>query len=113
MNCIFCKVVDKSLDAKLIFEDDEVLAFRDISPQTPDHILIIPKKHITSLNHTQTEDVPILGKLLKTSQMLANSLGHSDLGYRVVINTGSNGGQTVEHLHLHLLAGRIMSWPPG
>ena len=113
MNCIFCKVVDKTVDAKLIFEDDDILAFRDLAPQSPDHILIIPKKHITSLNHTTKEDIPVLGKLLKASQMVAENLGHAPQGYRVVINTGSHGGQTVEHLHLHLLAGRNMTWPPG
>jgi histidine triad (HIT) family protein len=113
MNCLFCQVVEKKINASIHYEDEQVLAFRDISPQSPEHLLIIPKKHISSLNHSQEEDLPVLGKLLRTAQMIANDLGQANAGYRLVINTGANGGQTVEHLHLHLLAGRPMTWPPG
>lgn len=113
MTCIFCKIIDKTLPANIVFENDELLAFRDITPQSPDHILIIPKKHLHSLNHAAIEDQMLLGNLMLTAKHIAKELGRSEQGYRVVMNVGDHGGQTVSHIHLHLLAGKPMSWPPG
>jgi histidine triad (HIT) family protein len=110
--CLFCKIVAGTIPAQRVFETDHVLAFADINPQAPTHLLIIPKTHVASLAHTKAEDHQLLGDLLDSAAELARSKG-LDKGYRIVINTGSDGGQTVDHLHLHLLGGRHMSWPPG
>ncbi len=112
MSCLFCKIVNGEIPAKLVFEDDQAIAFRDINPQAPAHILVVPKKHIGSLAEAEGDDKPLLGHLLATVQRIALSESLSG-GYRTLINTGSDGGQTVEHLHLHLLGGRAMHWPPG
>ena len=113
MNCLFCKIVEKTIPANIIFESEEFLAFKDIAPQSPHHILIIPKKHIQSLNQTTADDQYLMGGLLLTAQKIAHTLEIDNAGFRVVMNTGTFGGQTVEHIHLHLLAGRQMHWPPG
>jgi len=113
MDCLFCKIINKIIPAQIIFESEDLLAFRDITPQTPDHVLIIPKKHMTSLNEATSQDTMILGQLLCTARDIAEKQGHLNKGYRLVMNTGENGGQTVSHIHLHLLAGRPMRWPPG
>jgi len=113
MDCIFCKVVEKKIPAKLVYEDDEVLAFHDINPQAPVHMLVIPKKHVSTLNDLQPEDQALAGKLLLTAQKLAHEQGFADAGFRVVMNCNEHGGQTVYHIHMHVLAGRHMSWPPG
>lgn len=113
MDCLFCKIINKIIPAHIIFETDVLLAFRDIRPQTPDHILIIPKKHMASLNEATSEDTMTLGQLLCAAVDICEKLGHLNKGYRLVMNTGENGGQTVPHIHLHLLAGRPMHWPPG
>lgn len=113
MNCIFCQIAEKKIKTQLVYEDEEILAFNDIAPQSPTHLLIIPKKHIPSLNHLNDDDIVLAGRLMMTIQHLARTLGVSDAGFRVVINTGLEGGQTVEHLHFHLMAGRAMTWPPG
>ena len=107
-NCIFCKIVDQTIPIQAVYEDDLCLAFPDINPQAPTHLLLIPRQHFA---HVAEAPAEILGHLLKT----AATLGDRDLpdGYRVVANTGADGGQTVHHLHLHLLGGRPMSWPPG
>ena len=111
-DCIFCKIANKEIDSKLIFEDDKVVAFRDMNPQAPQHILIIPKKHYANIlevddkelaAHIFTEVVPEIAKLV----------GVESSGFRLVVNTGKEGGQTVGHLHIHLLGGRNMKWPPG
>jgi histidine triad (HIT) family protein len=112
MDCLFCKIVAGTIPAKRLYEDEQVLAFADISPQAPVHLLVIPKRHIASVAHTAPEDAALLGHLLSTAAELARSQG-LDGGYRLVINTGPNGGQTVDHLHVHLLGGRPMHWPPG
>lgn len=112
MDCIFCKIVAGGIPAKKVFEDDEVLAFHDIDPKAPKHILVIPKKHIASLAHAQPEDAALMGRLLLAVAEIAREQG-LDKGYRLVISTGAEGGQTVDHLHLHLLGGRQMHWPPG
>ena len=110
-DCLFCKIVDGNIP-KRVYEDDVCLCFADIHPQAPTHLLIIPREHISSLAHTLEEHAPLLGHLMATAASIARSSG-LDGGYRVVINTGPDGGQTVDHLHLHLLGGRHMGWPPG
>jgi histidine triad (HIT) family protein len=112
MDCIFCKIIAGTIPSKKIFEDEQLYAFADIDPKAPVHLLIVPKKHIGSLADATAEDQALLGKLLAAAAEIARtqSLGN---GYRTVINTGPDGGQTVDHLHLHLLGGRPMHWPPG
>jgi histidine triad (HIT) family protein len=109
---IFKKILDKEIPADIVYEDDRCLAFRDVNPQAPTHVLIIPKNEIASLADAQEPDAALLGSLLLVAKMLASKLGLAN-GYRVVINCGRDGGQTVDHLHLHLLGGRSMKWPPG
>lgn len=111
-DCLFCKIVAGTIPAKRVYEDDQSLCFADISPQAPTHLLIIPKEHIASQAHAQEEHAALLGHLMATAAKIARS-EKLDGGYRVVINTGPDGGQTVDHLHLHLLGGRHMTWPPG
>lgn len=113
MSTIFTKIINREIPAKIIFEDDRVLAFQDIGPQAPTHFLIIPKKEIRSLNEATAHDKELLGHMLVSATQIARDLGVADDGYRVVINTGTHGGQTVFHLHMHLLAGRPLKWPPG
>jgi histidine triad (HIT) family protein len=112
VDCIFCKIVTGGIPSKKVREDDELVAFFDIEPKAPTHILIIPKKHIASLAHAQAGDAPLLGHLLEAAADIAREQGLSK-GYRVVISTGPEGGQTVDHVHIHLLGGRQMHWPPG
>lgn len=109
---IFSKIIRREIPAEIIYEDDLVIAFKDIHPQAPVHILIIPRKPIAQLADTEPEDHALMGHLLLTVKRVAQQLG-LDNGYRVVINTGTDGGQTVNHLHLHILGGRQMRWPPG
>jgi len=111
-DCLFCKIISGEIPAKKLHEDDVSVAFADINPQAPTHVLIVPRKHIASLAEAAPEDTALLGTLLSTAAKLAESFGLSK-GYRVVINTGDDGGQTVGHIHLHLLGGRAMHWPPG
>lgn len=111
-NCIFCKIASGQIGAPL-FQDEHVTAFRDINPQAPTHILIIPNKHIVSLNEADDTDQALMGKLMLTAARLAQSERVADDGYRLVLNTGPNGGQSVFHVHVHLLAGRRLTWPPG
>lgn len=110
---IFDKILKKEIPAQIVHEDDLCLAFRDVNPQAPQHILLIPKKAIRSLNDATAEDQSVLGHLLVQAGVIAKKQGFGDDGFRLVINTNDNGGQTVFHLHLHLLAGRQMTWPPG
>ena len=110
---IFSKIIRKEIPAQIVYEDDEVLAFRDINPQAPTHILIIPKKAIATLNDLQPEDAVLIGKLYLVARQLASEMGFAEEGYRTVFNCNRHGGQEVYHLHLHLLAGRQMTWPPG
>jgi histidine triad (HIT) family protein len=110
-NCLFCKMVSGEIKPDTVFEDDNILAFRDINPQAPVHILVIPKRHIATLN--DLDDAVLSGQLLKAAVTLAKQEGLSEDGYRTVFNCNKNGGQAVYHLHLHLLGGRQMAWPPG
>lgn len=111
--CIFCKIAKKEIPSEIIFEDDLILAFKDINPQSPSHILIIPKEHYPSLNEIPEEKKEILSHILMNIKKIAQQTGASEKGYRVVLNTGKNAGQEVFHVHFHLLSGRRMTWPPG
>ena len=111
-DCLFCKIAAREIPVKRLYEDDLCLCFPDINPQAPTHVLIIPKKHIASHAHTEAGDEKLLGHIMGKVVDIARNQGLSG-GYRVVMNTGQDGGQTVNHLHLHLLGGRHMTWPPG
>ncbi len=110
-DCLFCKMVAGEIEPDIVYQDETVLAFRDISPQAPVHILIIPKRHVKTLN--ELDDVELAGRMLLTAAKLAKQEGLAEEGYRTVFNCNEKGGQEVFHLHLHLLAGRQMRWPPG
>jgi histidine triad (HIT) family protein len=112
-DCIFCKIAKGEIPSKKIFEDDEFLAFHDVSPQAPVHFLVIPKKHIRNIMEIEPGDAALTGKLLNKAQELAVELGCAEKGARFVINCKSDGGQTVDHLHVHVLGGRALGWPPG
>ena len=109
---IFGKIIRREIPANIVYEDDLVLAFKDVNPQAPVHILLIPKKPIPTVSEASSDDHDLLGHLLLTVKKVAEEAGLQD-GYRVVINNGKDGGQTVDHLHLHILGGRQMQWPPG
>lgn len=111
MDCLFCKIIARAIPATIVAEDDHCLAFRDINPQAPTHILVIPKEHVPSLN--QMTDPALAGRVLAFARDLAVQEGIAERGYRVVINTNAEAGQTVFHLHAHLLGGRAQGWPPG
>ncbi|MCX7116071.1 MAG: histidine triad nucleotide-binding protein [Gammaproteobacteria bacterium] len=113
MTCLFCNIANGTLNTKRLYEDELVIAFEDINPQAPTHLLIIPKLHIENINAIEPEHAPLLAHLLFTAKQLAHTLNLSENGYRLVLNTNEHGGQTVYHLHLHLLGGRPFSWPPG
>ena len=110
---IFKKVIDGEIPADIVYEDESCLAFRDINPQAPQHILVIPRKEIASIAEASEQDTALLGHLLLVAARVAAEQGLAGSGYRVAINTGADGGQTVDHLHLHILGGRPMGWPPG
>lgn len=110
---IFGKIIRREIPANIVYEDDFCLAFTDINPQAPTHILVIPKKPIPKLSAADTEDKELLGHMLLTVKQVADQAGLAETGYRVVINTGDDGGQTVFHLHMHILGGRSLHWPPG
>mgnify|MGYP004704261013 CR=1 FL=1 len=110
--CLFCKIVEREIPAKIVYEDDRVLAFEDINPQAPKHVLVIPKAHISSLDAADEEQVELLGYVQLASAKVARLLGISESGYRLISNCGSDGGQTVFHLHYHLVGGKSMGWPP-
>jgi histidine triad (HIT) family protein len=112
-DCLFCKIGAGDIPAEVIHETDDLLAFRDINPQAPTHALIIPKRHIASINDLQADDADTVGKLFLAAKEIARDEGFSDPGYRVVMNCNAAAGQTVFHIHLHLLGGRDLSWPPG
>ena len=112
-NTIFAKIIRGELEADIVHSDETCIAFRDINPQAPVHALIIPRKPIRSIETMEDEDVPLVGHLFAVARDLAQELGVAESGYRLVINNGTDAGQTVSHLHVHLLAGRNMNWPPG
>lgn len=112
MNCLFCSIIDKQIPADIVYEDEHLLAFRDINPQAPQHLLVIPKRHIATVNEAEEADAAILGRLSLAAAKLAKQLGFADTGYRTVMNCNEHGGQTVYHIHLHLLGGKALGWPP-
>jgi len=112
-DCIFCKIVNKEIPAQIVYEDDEVVAFKDLNPQAPHHLLFIPKRHISTINDLQTSDAALVGQLYLAAKKHAQELGVAEDGYRTVMNCNRLSGQTVFHIHLHMLAGRAMYWPPG
>lgn len=112
-DCLFCRMVNGEIRADTVYEDEEVLAFRDINPQAPVHVLIVPKRHIATLNDLQDDDEALVGQLFMAARQIARQEGIDEKGYRTLINCNAAAGQTVFHLHLHVLGGRIMHWPPG
>jgi len=112
-DCIFCKIASGEMESELVYEDDSVVAFSDINPVAPHHILIIPRKHIASINEIGEGEAKLIGRLFLAAGKLAKDLGVDQPGYRCVINTNKDAGQAVFHIHLHLLAGRKLGWPPG
>lgn len=113
MDCLFCKIIAGEIPSTKVYEDDLVFAFRDIEPQAPTHILIIPKQHISSVNEVNDENCAVVGHIFKVAAEIAKSEGIAEDGYRIVTNIGENGGQTVNHMHYHMLGGRSLQWPPG
>lgn len=111
--CLFCRIASGEIPSTHVYADEDVYAFRDINPAAPQHILVIPHKHITGLNDAGDDDQALMGKLLLTARKIARDEGFADDGFRTVINTGEFGGQTVFHLHVHVLSGRHLGWPPG
>lgn len=113
MSCLFCKIASGQLDTKLIYQDEHYVAFNDIAPQAPHHILIIPRKHIATINDITQEDHALIGNMMLIAKKIAHDLNIAEPGYRVLMNCNKNGGQAVYHIHFHLLGGRQMGWPPG
>ena len=112
-DCLFCGIVEGSIKADVVYRDESVIAFRDITPRAPVHILIIPIAHIPMLSDLTPSDAPVVGAIFRAAGKLAEQFGIADSGYRIVVNCGADAGQTVFHLHYHLLGGRQMGWPPG
>ncbi|MBC8063102.1 MAG: histidine triad nucleotide-binding protein [Clostridiaceae bacterium] len=112
-DCIFCKIIRREIPCDKVYEDEKVLAFRDINPEAPVHIIIIPKRHIASLNEVSKEDLELLSHILLVAKNIASENKIAETGYRLVNNCGTDGGQTVPHLHFHILGGRSLGWPPG
>jgi histidine triad (HIT) family protein len=111
--CIFCRIIAGSIPAKLAHEDEHTVAFHDIDPRAPVHVLIIPRKHLPAVDRLDDGDAELMGRLMLTGRKLARELGVADSGYRLVINNGPDAGQSVDHVHMHLLGGRPLTWPPG
>jgi histidine triad (HIT) family protein len=112
-DCLFCKIIKREIPSSIVYEDDHVLAFKDINPQAPTHVLVVPKRHIPTLNDLAPGDDQIVGELVRRAAALANDAKISSGGYRVLFNTNRDAGQTVFHIHLHLVGGRALGWPPG
>ena len=113
LDCLFCKIIDGKIPSDIVYEDEHVLAFNDINPTAPIHILIIPKEHISTLNDIEENHTQTMGEMFLAAKKIASDKGFSESGYRVVFNCNQDGQQTVFHIHLHLIAGRQMTWPPG
>ncbi len=113
MSCLFCKIARAEIETDYLYENEHVLAFRDIHPQAPQHILIIPRQHIASLNDLEPDNSHLIGEMVLAAKTLASEMDFAESGYRILMNCNDDGGQTVYHIHLHLLGGRRMHWPPG
>ncbi len=113
MACLFCEIIEKNIPAEIVFEDDEIMAFRDVDPRAPVHILIIPKKHISGLPEATESDKGLMGRICLVAAGIARKEKIGQSGYRLVVNSGPDAGQAVDHLHFHLLGGRSLGWPPG
>ena len=111
--CIFCKIIKKQIPCEMLYEDDKVIGFKDISPQAPIHVIIVPKQHFADLNCLKQSESEIIGHIFIVAKEIAGTLGIAESGYRIVTNCGEQGGQTVQHIHFHLLGGRMLQWPPG
>jgi len=112
-DCLFCKIIKKQIPCEMVYEDDKVIGFKDISPEAPVHVIIIPRRHIDDLNCLKQDEAEIIGHIFIVAKNIAKTLGIAAPGYRIVSNCGDQGGQTVKHLHFHLLGGRRLQWPPG
>lgn len=113
MSCLFCRIATGEIPSKRVYEDDEIIAFEDINPQAPMHVLVVPKRHIATLNDLQPADDALIGRMHRCAAQLARERGHHASGYRTVFNTNAGAGQSVFHIHLHVLGGRRLGWPPG
>jgi histidine triad (HIT) family protein len=113
MGCLFCNILEKKIPADVVYEDDHALAFRDIRPVAPTHVLVIPKKHIAAIHDLEAEHVETMGQMMLAARNVAEQLGLVDDGFRLVVNDGDQAGQTVHHIHVHVLGGRPLTWPPG
>ena len=111
--CLFCRIINREIAGRIVFEDDRIVAFEDINPQAPTHVLVVPKRHIDTLNDLQADDDQLVGELVRRAAAIAKERGVAASGFRTVFNTNRDGGQTVSHIHLHLLGGRSLGWPPG
>ena len=112
-DCLFCKIIEGQIPSAMVHSGDRVVAFKDINPQAPTHVLVLPRRHIATLNDLTEADDGLVGELVRTAAMIAKKNGHAEAGYRTVFNCNADAGQTVFHIHLHLLGGRKMTWPPG
>lgn len=112
-DCLFCKIINGDIPGDIVYQDDDVIGFNDINPQAPHHVLFIPRKHISTINDLEPEDAELVGKLYLAAKKLAAERGVAEEGYRAVMNCNAGAGQTVFHIHLHVLAGRALTWPPG
>ena len=112
-NCLFCRIIGGEIPGEFVHQDEHCVVIRDINPQAPTHLMVIPREHLESLDDASQKDESLLGHLLRVGARIANDLGHAEDGYRTVINTGAGAGQSVFHLHVHVLAGRPLGWPPG
>jgi histidine triad (HIT) family protein len=111
--CIFCKIASKQIPSKVVLDEDDFFAFHDVNPVAPTHVLIVPKRHIEGLAHATPEDQALLGRMMLATRRVAESVGIAESGFRVVVNSGAHAGQSVFHLHIHVIGGRPMAWPPG
>lgn len=112
-DCLFCKIRDGEMPCDMVYESDDVMAFRDVNPQAPTHILVVPRKHISTVNDLKEKDKNIVGDMFLAAKKIAADEGIEEDGYRLVVNCNSKAGQTVFHIHMHLIGGRVMTWPPG
>lgn len=112
-DCLFCKIVNKELPARVVHEDEDTVAFEDVNPQAPTHVLVVPRRHVATMNDLMPEDEALVGKLFRVGAKIAKDRGFADRGWRAVMNANRDAGQTVFHIHLHVLGGRGMRWPPG